>query len=416
MFYKVFILIISLLLVSSCSNSNSYPTYEDLEFKDEDTCIYIASDTHYLASSYLDSNRDYDNEKFVSDGRTMNYNNILFDQLIMTVSNNKPDYFIITGDLSYNGAYESHREIASKLKTLLDLGIQPLIIPGNHDRNSLNPRDYSTKEYNIVKDTTIEEFKEIYQEFGYSNAFSYDEETSSYTYITKNNEMLLMLDTTLSRFNYELDYVFVGGQVFSINWLKENLEYAKEHNMKVISFTHHSLITHNEKFTSQYTLDNNLEILSLFKEYGVRINFSGHLHIQDISYSEGIYDICSPSILDYGNRYGIFKIGEKGMQYDSFFIDFPLDSNNTYRNYSFNLFKNKYQSKANFEAKNEKDKQLITDLAARLNTYYFDGSLFLHQELKKEKGYSLLKKTTSNLYFQSIYDSFKKNNHKLVIS
>ena len=66
------------LFLCSCNNQLPYPTYEDLSFENNDTTMYIASDTHYLASSYLDSNRDYDGELFVTDGRTMNYNNILF--------------------------------------------------------------------------------------------------------------------------------------------------------------------------------------------------------------------------------------------------------------------------------------------------------------------------------------------------
>ena len=64
----------------------------------------------------------------------------------------------------------------------------------------------------------------------------------------------------------------------------------------------------------------------LYKKYNVEINFSGHLHIQDIMENNGIYDICSNSLLDYGNRYGIFKIGKNGMQYDSKYIDFILDN------------------------------------------------------------------------------------------
>ena len=80
------------LFLFSCNNSLPYPTYEDLSFEDNDTSIYIASDTHYLASSYLDSNRDYDDELFVTDGRTMNYNNILFDKLIEQTIIDSPDY------------------------------------------------------------------------------------------------------------------------------------------------------------------------------------------------------------------------------------------------------------------------------------------------------------------------------------
>ena len=265
------------LFLFSCNNSLPYPTYEDLSFENNDTSIYIVSDTHYLASSYLDSNRDYDGELFVTDGRTMNYNNILFDKLIEQTIIDSPDYFIITGDITYNGAYNSHLEVANKLDKLLAKGIQPLVIPGNHDTFSLSPRDYSNTEYNIVKSTTSDEFKQIYQNFGYSNGFSYDKDTLSYTYITKNNEMLLMLDSTYSRYNYEDSYSYISGGITCIDWLINNLEYAKENNLKVISFMHHSLITHNKLFERLYTITNSEQILDLYKKYNVEINFSGHL-------------------------------------------------------------------------------------------------------------------------------------------
>lgn len=402
------------LFLCSCNNQLPYPTYEDLSFEDNDTSIYIASDTHYLASSYLDSNRDYDGELFVTDGRTMNYNNILFNKLIDEVSLSSPDYFIITGDITYNGAYNSHLEVANKLDNLLSKGIQPLVIPGNHDTFSLSPRDYSNTEYNIVKSTTSDEFKQIYQKFGYSNGFSYDKDTLSYTYITKNNEMLLMLDSTYSRYNYEDSYSYISGGITCIDWLINNLEYAKENNLKVISFMHHSLITHNKLFERLYTITNSEQILDLYKKYNVEINFSGHLHIQDIIENNGIYDICSNSLLDYGNRYGIFKIGKNGMQYDSKYIDFILD-NKPYHNYSFNLFKKMYMLKSRFETDNEQDNETLKEFLGRLNAYYFDGSIFLHQELKKEKGYSLLKEYGDNEYATSLLNSFNKNNYKLVI-
>ena len=402
------------LFLFSCNNSLPYPTYEDLSFENNDTSIYIASDTHYLASSYLDSNRDYDGELFVTDGRTMNYNNILFDKLIEQTIIDSPDYFIITGDITYNGEYNSHLEVANKLDKLLAKGIQPLVIPGNHDTFSLSPRDYSNNEYNIVKSTTSDEFKQIYQNFGYSNGFSYDKDTLSYTYITKNNEMLLMLDSTYSRYNYEDSYSYISGGITCIDWLINNLEYAKENNLKVISFMHHSLITHNKLFERLYTITNSEQILDLYKKYNVEINFSGHLHIQDIMENNGIYDICSNSLLDYGNRYGIFKIGKNGMQYDSKYIDFILD-NKSYHEYSFNLFKKMYMLKSRFETVNEQNNEILKEFLGRFNAYYFDGSIFLHQELKKEKGYSLLKEYGDNEYSTSLFNSFNKNNYKLVI-
>lgn len=91
-------------------------------------------DTHYLSSTLLDSNIDYDEEgkQITKDGRTVQYINTLIDKLFDKVISEKPDYFIITGDLTFNGEKVSHLELADKMKILLDNGIQPLVIPGNH--------------------------------------------------------------------------------------------------------------------------------------------------------------------------------------------------------------------------------------------------------------------------------------------
>ena len=92
-----------------------------------------------------DQLRNYDEDPIATDGKTVQYNRELFNELLNKVKKEKPTYFIVTGDISYNGDYKSHVEIASKLQEIKEEGIIPLVIPGNHDTEIENPRDYSDR-------------------------------------------------------------------------------------------------------------------------------------------------------------------------------------------------------------------------------------------------------------------------------
>ena len=88
----------------------------------------------------------------------------------------------------------------------------------------------------------------------------------------------------MSKYNYEAGMTLVGGMIEenTYKWIEENLKYAKENNIQVTSFMHHNLLVHNELFKTSYTLYNNQDIVDLLIKYNVKINFSGHLHIQSI--------------------------------------------------------------------------------------------------------------------------------------
>ena len=78
--------------------------------------------------------RHYDEDPIATDGKTVQYNRELFNELLNKVKKEKPTYFIVTGDISYNGDYKSHVEIASKLQEIKEEGIIALVIPRNDDK------------------------------------------------------------------------------------------------------------------------------------------------------------------------------------------------------------------------------------------------------------------------------------------
>ena len=64
-------------------------------------------------------------------------------------------------------------------------------------------------------------------------------------------------------------------------------------------------------------LDNAPALLKILKQAGVNLVFTGHLHVQDVAYHEGVYDITTGSLVSYPHPYRIFEFrtDEQGQQW-----------------------------------------------------------------------------------------------------
>lgn len=362
--------------------------------KEKELSILIATDTHLYSKNLLsEDNKTYIKENFSSDGRIQEYDYKLFEGLIKEVNKLKPEYFILTGDLSYNGEKDSLLEVKRLLDTI-NSDTKVLVIPGNHDCYSLNFFSAINDKGLVLEGVTYEEFKDIFTDYGYQNAYSYDDKSLSYIYELTEDKWILMLDTSLSEHNYEAKKNIVGGFLDeeTLLWLENNLVYAKEHNIEVISATHHNLLVHNPLFAGNYTLGNAERCLELFSKYQVKLNFSGHLHIQSIKSrivnDYEVFDIAGGGLLDYGNRYGIVNIYDNHYEYESKVVETEIKN---LKKHSFNTFYQEYYDKS-MRANSiyyRDDAEKVTDLLSKINAYYFDGNyekihslLFWNQDLE----------------------------------
>ena len=332
--------------------------------------VMIASDTHLLADS-LSGSEKYAKGKLTSDGRVQELDTVLLKSLAAKANELCADALCITGDLSFNGERASHEQI-SQILSSVNTYTKVLVIPGNHDCYNQNAYSYANDERKHLNSISYDYFIENYAAFGYSGALSYDSTGLSYIWELSGDVWLMMLNTTLSKFNDEFGMTVTGGYIEdeTVDWIRDKLEYAHENGIMVIPFTHHNLVTHNSVFENGYTLQNADVLVSLFREYGVNLNFSGHLHIQSIAEDSGFYDIASGGLLDYGNRYGILEIYENGFVYNAVPIEIEdMDL----KAYSFDVFCSKYEKK-----------HPQSSFAAKINAYYFDGDYSEVQHLIKE--------------------------------
>ena len=417
----VIILLVPILSFFSCADKGPL-----INPGTKESTVFVASDLHLFSNNLLSpDNKVYVKSAFSSDGRIQECDYELVSALVDEVNEQKADYLILTGDLAFNGEKDSHLELVKLLEAAKETKI--LVIPGNHDIYSLSCVSAKEDKTEPTDSIDSEEFRQIYSDFGYSGAYSYDGHSLSYIYEIGNNTWALMLDTSQSKYNEDYGYNVVGGYIEepTMLWLKENLKYAKEHGISVLSFSHHNLLVHNELFESNYTLYNNAALLELFAKYGVKLNFSGHLHIQSIK-SENvnehdIYDISSNSLLDYGNRYGRLDIYDNCYSYQSCSLSFHEAE--SLREYSFKVFCDEYYSKTVGQYQNtmgDKKGEEATRLLSEINSHYFDGSYEeIHDLIKENKRLiKLIKKNTPNYdtsYAKTIIEVPKEDQHSLLI-
>ena len=351
--------------------------------KSDGLSIVVISDTHFAGKE----THSYEGEYLeVNDtngsGKQMRYLDDIVDAFIDQMLEEKPDYILITGDLTFIGAKASHTEFSEKLSVLSEAGIKVLVIPGNHDIVSY-AYIFPDGEPVETEPTTPEDFAEIYADFGYTGAISYDSDSLSYVYDTGKGAWIFMLDTNLS-------YGALYGKLSetTLSWLEEQLKACQEAGAVPIAAGHHNLFVHNEAFTLGYVIGNAADVKKLFNEYETELYFSGHIHTQHIASEDGITDIVNEAFSVYPHRYGCIILDDSGWKYESKTTDVSgyakeigaSDENLlNYDEYGYSFFyDNAYnQAKERLSELVTDDKQLdaFCALSASTNVNYFGGTL-----------------------------------------
>ncbi len=407
-------LIIFLITTSLCLGLVSCGAEKPFEKGEKQATLFIATDTHLLSDDLIDEgNVKYVKENLTADGRIQECDCRLMEALVEKVNDEKPDALIFTGDISFNGEKTSHEAFISFLDRI-DRDVKVLVIPGNHDFNIEGCRAYYNDSPYAESTVDGQEFCSMYDTYGYGGAFARDENSHSYIYAISDTIWAVMLDSTLCEYNEEAGLNTVGGVVWeeTVEWLRPYLQEAKEKGIRVIGFSHHNLTVHNPMFVDNYVMYNSELLAALYEEYGVQLNFSGHLHIQNIAKTGSVYDIAQGGFLDYGNRVGRLDVYDNCMEYSRFQVGDLGD-------YSFKVFCDEYLGKnsSRFREMYGDDAEEVHLLVSRINAYYFDGDyLKIHELLReKTKAAKLLKKSGNKSYMGSIIDVEKKDQNYLLI-
>ena len=285
---------------------SSFAEYDDFE----PVTIYLATDTHYISPSLTDGGEYYQNMIRSGDGKFMPYNKEINEAFLEKVIEDKPAALIVAGDLTFNGARESHEEYAAMLQKVEDAGIPVLVIPGNHDFIVKRAARFSGNSYELVNSIDANEYLQLYKDFGREDSLDFDATSLSYIYEVSPNLRILCVDVNTVA---GMSGLLTPG---TLSFVEEQLQKAREDHAYVISVTHQTLLVHSELTKQGMSFINSDKLLELYEEYGVVANLSGHMHIQHIAVSDGgVPDIATGSLLTSPNYYGELTFSGKKMSY-----------------------------------------------------------------------------------------------------
>ncbi|MBE5827485.1 MAG: hypothetical protein E7307_12720 [Butyrivibrio sp.] len=338
-----------------------YTQYDGME----PLTIYFATDTHYIAPSLHEGSAYFDDMVLKGDGKFMPYGKEINEAFIEKVIEDRPAALIVAGDLTFNGARESHREYSSMLKRVEDAGIPVLAIPGNHDFTVKRAARFLEDSYELVSSIDANEYLQLYSEFGREDSFDFDETSLSYIYEVAPNLRVLCVDVNTMA---GMSGLLTEG---TLAFVEDQLKKAREDKAYVISVTHQTLLIHSELTSQGMSFINSDRLLELYEKYGVVMNLSGHMHIQHIAVSDGgVPDIATGSLMTSPNYYGRIDVEGKKISYTAVPFEVPSIPDFSAKAHDF-LWNNAYrQGKENLK---EGDSEDMAEFFADFNVAYIAG-------------------------------------------
>jgi 3',5'-cyclic AMP phosphodiesterase CpdA len=263
-------------------------------------------------------------EKYLSEDRKLLVESTeILSSALQRVEEEDPDFVLVCGDLTKDGERISHELFAQHLADLEAGGTEVYVVPGNHDIANVHAVRYFGDEEEPVESVTSGEFRELYRNFGFSEAIASDPDSLSYVVEPVQGLWILALDSCRYREQEPRDEPVTDGMFYpaTLAWLGEILERSVQEDKAVVGFLHHAVMEHHpghEKHDGEYIIDGFEEIGRLFADYRVRVIFSGHDHAQDITmkrWSEGLflYGVQTGSLVTTPSPYRVVSIGSDQM-------------------------------------------------------------------------------------------------------
>ena len=371
--------------------------------------IMIATDLHYLSKSINDGGEAFENVMEKGDGKGMTYIEEIVDAFCNEVKKRRPDLVLLLGDLTFNGERVSHLELSQKLNSIVKEGIPIYLIPGNHDIDYERSFGFRGNEIYKVDSVCAKDFREIYADCGYKNYEYYDEYSGSYISKLRDDLYLLMLDTN----SYHSNYLCKE----SLLWLDKVLFRLSKADAQILAVSHQNLLEQNYMFTEGFMIKNAEEIEALYAKYNVKLNLSGHMHIQHIE-KNLITEIVTSSLAVSPNHFA--NIIYDGKSFEYFTECLKVEAVNDFENYSRQLFKgvgsrqlNKLFNTHTFDNDEEEDIEKMGRAFLRMNECYFAGEIF--DTTGFEEGIRLWEdqhESFTSLYIKSILDSVFNEQNK----
>lgn len=260
----------------------------------------VLSDTHVMASELLVNDGDAWQGYLAADRKMVDNSKALFDEMVSKIKTDiKPDFVFITGDLTKDGEKLSHQYVKGKLDELKAVGIQTLVIPGNHDRGAnVNAVYYDGATTTPAEVADDDYFATTYADYGYGSQS--EREATSLTYACEpiNGLVVIGMDSGTD------DQM----SATTLDWVRNKVQAATATGKQVVALMHHPLVPHFygcDKFVETSVVANYKTVRNALADADIQVIFTGHFHTSDIAkafnadLSKSIYDVSTGSLISY---------------------------------------------------------------------------------------------------------------------
>lgn len=219
------------------------------------------------------------------------------------------DFLLLPGDLTQHGEPENHQWLQQRLASL---PFPVYVVPGNHDVPTLFPNKQSIG---------LKDFPYYYRQFGYQNP-----QQLYYNCELLPGVQLIALNS--NQFDaHQQQLGCLDDQ--QLAWLENLLSTVRD--QLVLVMIHHNVVEHlpgqsKHELGQRYMLDNAPILLEILRKSAVKLIFTGHLHVQDIAYEQGIYEITTGSLVSYPHPYRVLEFntdtqGQQQLSIESYRIE-----------------------------------------------------------------------------------------------
>ena len=267
--------------------------------------LTIVTDIHYSApysqGPVVGSTDENPWGHVISNGKLVWESEAIFDEFLVQVAANKPDYLVLTGDNCDTGHPDSMAGFVERMEAFeASTGVPVITLIGNHELyfEGFEPDEWKAAVWNL----------------GYDLANAIDPDSCSFTVDIGDDYRLFMIDS--NRFDND-----------DVEWIDAQVQKANEDGKKIISCTHHPIFAHYliQDIAHASLVNKDLPLADKWIEWGIRFNFTGHTHELDIAEFKNdngiLYEIVGGALTTYPMAYRTVQFTDKYVNIDTKYID-----------------------------------------------------------------------------------------------
>ncbi len=263
--------------------------------------LNIISDIHYYSKETGVTGKGFEKENAKTPNDLYNCEKIL-TSLMNQLAEDESEIVLVSGDVTTMAEREAHEGVIKLLRSLKEKGKRVYVITATHDFHDGDvTRKYVGDEAVTVPAVKRDELFNMYREFGPDEAISVHRDSMSYVVQLCDGYRLFALND---------DRNHKGASGFSddcFQWITEQIKDAQKSGQFIIPMTHHPMLSPSPFYTiigRSNIMGEAERRIDEFTELGINYMFTGHTHMQDISYKytekdKVFYDITTAAAVGY---------------------------------------------------------------------------------------------------------------------